>query len=39
MGTELHRGIKEKYKTTLYNRPGLASQAIGLKRYPLAISP
>jgi len=30
VGTLLHRGIKEKYKTTLYNGLGLASLAIGL---------
>ncbi|MCR4853776.1 MAG: DUF554 domain-containing protein [Prevotella sp.] len=30
VGTLLHRGIKEKYKLTLYNGLGLASLAIGL---------
>ncbi|MBM6993986.1 MAG: DUF554 domain-containing protein [Prevotella sp.] len=30
IGTLLHRGIKEKYKTTLYDGLGLASLAIGL---------
>lgn len=30
LGTLLHRGIKEKYKSTLYNGLGLASLAIGL---------
>ena len=30
IGTLLHRGIKEKYKLTLYNGLGLASLAIGL---------
>lgn len=30
VGTVLHRGIKEKYKTTLYTGLGLASLAIGL---------
>lgn len=30
IGTLLHRGIKEKYKATLYNGLGLASLAIGL---------
>lgn len=30
VGTLLHRGIKEKYKTTLYNGLGLASLAIGI---------
>jgi uncharacterized membrane protein YqgA involved in biofilm formation len=30
VGSLLHRGIKEKYKTTLYDALGLASLAIGL---------
>lgn len=30
LGAWLHRGIKEKYKTVLYNALGLASLAIGL---------
>ncbi|MBQ5983324.1 MAG: DUF554 domain-containing protein [Prevotella sp.] len=30
IGTVLHRGIKDKYKVTLYNALGLASLAIGL---------
>lgn len=30
VGVVLHRGIKEKYKTVLYNGLGLASLAIGL---------
>lgn len=30
LGTLLHRGVKEQYKTALYNGLGLASLAIGL---------
>lgn len=30
LGALLHRGVKEKYKTVLYNALGLASLAIGL---------
>ena len=30
LGTLLHRGVKEEYKTALYNGLGLASLAIGL---------
>ena len=30
LGTLLHRGVKEEYKTVLYNGLGLASLAIGL---------
>ena len=30
LGAMLHRGIKEKYKTVLYNGLGLVSLAIGL---------
>ncbi len=43
IGTLLHRGIKEKYKTTLYDGLGLASLAIGLNatitHFPQSHSP